>query len=384
MPKRQGTGGNKDETGGAGGPPEGEARGRAPATLRVLAADPCVKSRTALRKALEALGASCRCASSLTQARRALASGGFDLVILDREQADGDALDLVRQLAAAPNPVRCIVTSSRSNFDDVVQVMRSGALDFVAKPYRASEIAGRVIAAMETDRRLRESERKVRKLRRICRRLNTAREEVTRQVDVLCNDLVHAYQELADQMTSASLAGEFASLVRQDLDVEDLLRTTLEYLLRHTGHTNAAVFLPTGNHDFNLGAYVNYDIPRDTADVLLDHLADVIAPRFEHETGLHRMAGREDLAERLGEQAHWLDGRAVIVFSCRHEGDCLAVVALFRDKKHPFPDEVLPLLATVRDVFAHQLARVVRIHHRHRPHLEWPGFDVEDDRGLAA
>ena len=99
----------------------------------------------------------------------------------------------------------------------------------------------RLRAAADHTVRLRRGEKKVQRLKRICRRLNSARQDANRQLDVLCNDLVNAYQELADQMSRVSLASEFSSLIRQELDVESLLRTTLEYLLTKTGATNAAV-----------------------------------------------------------------------------------------------------------------------------------------------
>jgi hypothetical protein len=173
-------------------------------------------------------------------------------------------------------------------------------------------------------------------------------------------------------------------MVRQELDVENLLRSTLEYMLTRSGPTNAAVFLPTGQQDFNLGAYVNYDLPKETADVLLDHLADSLAPRLQQDTEIRRYDTREQLEARLGDVAGWLGDSSVVTFTCRDNGDCLAVVALFRDRRTGFSDELLQQLAVLRDIFGEQLARVVRIHHRHMPKDAWPGFDVEDDRGLAA
>ncbi|MDX2115550.1 MAG: response regulator [Planctomycetota bacterium] len=351
---------------------------------RVLAVDASPRARAELQHALGATGLSCDGAGSIAETREAIAARRYSIIVIDESQCDGSGLELVRELAGQDAAPRCIVTSSRNDFDGVVDVMRSGAIDFVAKPYRPAEIAARVLAAIEVVRKLRDSERRVQRLKRICKRLNSARREVAEQVDSLCSDLVSAYQELADQMSTATVASEFASIVRQELDVENLLRSTLEFLLRKTGPTNAAVFLPTAAHDFNLGAYVNYDVPRETADVLLDHLADVIAPRFEDLTEIRRLASREELADALGEGAAWLEDHTVLVFSCHSDGECLAVVALFRDHTKPFPDELVPVLEVIRDLFGKQLGRVIRIHHRHKPDLQWPGFDVEDDHGLAA
>ncbi|HBS29788.1 MAG TPA: hypothetical protein DEB06_10150 [Phycisphaerales bacterium] len=332
-------------------------------------------------------------AATLAEARVLLLSGSYDVVIVDEALPDGGGLELVRELAGdRARATCCVVVSDRADLAAAVDAMRSGAADFVTRPFQPAELSRRVAGAAERAGRTRDEQRRVERLKRICKRLNSAREEVSKQVDDLCNDLVTAYQDLADQMTSATMASEFTTIVRQELDVEALLRTTLEYLLNKTGPTNAAVFLPTGHDDYSLGAYVNYDVPRDTADVLLDHLADVIAPRFDQEREVRRFATAPELDEALGDDAQWLNDSALVVFACRDEdGDCLAVFALFRDRRNPFPDTTLAHLRVIRDIFGEQLDRVVRIHHRHTPDKQWPGFDVEeddhghaDDHGLAA
>jgi DNA-binding response OmpR family regulator len=350
----------------------------------VLAIDQDAQALKQIQTAMTAKGIACDTALGLVQARAAMEAGTYSVIVVDELQQDGSGLDLVRELSAGEGGPRLIVTSARPALEGAVEAIRCGASDFVAKPFKAAELVTRVEAALETARRLRDERRRVERLRRMCKRLNTAREEVSRQVDVLCNDLVHAYQELADQMGSVSLSCEFGSIVRQELDVESLLRSTLEFLLVKTGPTNAAIFLPTGNHDFSLGAYVNYDVPKDAADVLLDQLADTLAPRFEHQPEVEHFTRIADLNKRMGQEAPWLADSTAITFACRDGGDCLAVVALFRDRRNPFPEELLPQLAVIRDVFGEQLARVVRIHHRHLPKDTWPGFDVEDDRGMAA
>src|SRR5205807_1368176 len=133
-----------------------------------------------------------------------------------------------------------------------------------------------------------------------------ARHEITKQVSSMCGDLTNAYQDLSDQVTLLSTASEFNSLIRQELDVESLLRTALEFILAKTGPTNAAVFLPATSCDFSLGAYVNYDCPKEAADTLLESLAGIIAPKMEHEAGLKILNTPEEIDGAFGEGAHWL------------------------------------------------------------------------------
>lgn len=369
-------------------PAPGEPSGRPPALLGVcMASDAC----DCVERASAGIGGVFERAATLAEARVLMASGSYDVVILDDSLPDGCGFDLVREYALeAQAPVCFVVLSDRTDMDAAVEAMRNGAADFLSRPFAEAELSRRIAAAAERSRRLRDGQRRVERLKRICRRLNTAREEVSRQVDTLCNDLVTAYQDLADQMQHATMASEFSALVRQELDVESLLRTTLEYLLSKTGPTNAAVFLPTGHSDYSLGAYVNYDVPRDTADVLLDHLADIIAPRFEDEDRVRHFPDPEALRAVIDDDAAWLDDSAAVVFACRDsDADCLAVFCLFRDRRNPYSQAHLDQLLLIRDVFAEQLERVVRIHHRHTPEKQWPGFDIEgeneeDDRGLAA
>ncbi|HYE02727.1 MAG TPA: hypothetical protein VD963_05785 [Phycisphaerales bacterium] len=188
-------------------------------------------------------------------------------------------------------------------------------------------------------------------------------------------------------MNQATITQEFGGIIRRELDIESLLRATLEFILSRSGPTNAAVFLPTTSGDFTLGAYVNYDCPRDTADLLLDHLAGAVAPRLENATGILHLPTREAVASHLGDNAVWLGESGVVAAACRArpgqsdpKPECLAVLMLFRDVASQFPAGLLRELRTVTQLFAEQLARVVRIHHRHLPRDQWGALgDGESD-----
>ena len=110
----------------------------------------------------------------------------------------------------------------------------------------------------------------------------------------------------------------------------------LEFVLARSGPTNAAVFLPTTSGDYSLGAYVNYDCPKETVDMLLDHIANTVAPRFEKSPEIIQLADARKLDDFAGGDAAWLGESGVIGFACRHESEVLAIVMLFRDRLSPF------------------------------------------------
>lgn len=358
----------------------------APSRSTVLLVDANTAALDAARAALEAVGHTCVCARSLADARQAMARTDFEVAVIDTDVTGERGLTLVDEIHASGGATRTIVTSTRSALECAVEAMRHGAADFISKPAAPGDLVSRVVAAAELARRARAEQRRVARLERACRRLSAAREEVSRQVDVLCGDLANAYEEIAGQLSNTSVAAEFGAIAREELDVETLLRRTLEYLLKKVGPTNAAVFLPTGQDDFSLGAYVNYDVPRDTADVLLDHLADVLAPRIEGRAEMVRPANDPELREMLGEHAGWLDGSDLVTFACEHDGECLAIVALFRDRTRPLGNELDGTLDIIRRVFAMQMARVIKVHHRLSMHQDKPGFSVDgfDDAGDMA
>lgn len=315
-------------------------------------------------------------------------TGTIDLVIVDAELEGWErVVDAAKTAGAA-----VVLGVQKPSAQRMIDAMRLGVSDVLERGAKrlTPEIGERILALANGSRNLRLGEQRICDLRRLCRRLNASRREVVRQVDALCSDLLVAYQEIEAHMNQVNTATEFKGLIKGELDIEALLRTTLEFVLSRSGPTNAAVFLPTTSGDYSLGAYVNYDCPKDTCDVLLDHLANVIAPKFERTTGLINLTTPEQLERYIADDADWLNGSNVVGYACRHDNEVLAIFMLFRDRKSPFAQNVLDQVKTVGELFAAQLARVIHIHHRHLPKDKWgmmgdPNEGREDDYGdLAA
>ena len=258
---------------------------------------------------------------------------------------------------------RMVLASFTPSIEDAAEAMRVGMADLLVLDCPKREIARRIEAMVEAAQK---------------KRAKDAPKPLS---------LVPAKPVENDttDMDLVTVRAEFGVLARLELDVESLLRTTLEYVLHKIGPTNAAVFLPTAGQDFTLGAYVNYDCPKDCVDMLLDHVAAHVAPAIEADPNMRLHRGEEALDELMGEHAAWLTGCEAVTFAAEHDDEMLAAVALFRDDRDPFDTQTMRRLGVISDILAQQLARIIRVHHRHLPMDQWDGPEEQsEDPPMAA
>lgn len=346
--------------------------------LCVLVVSPNARVRRRIAELMGVDGRRLISARTCGEAQAGVERERVDLAVIDH-RVDGDGLELCAALTHCRVDLVGVVLADQPTMDDAVRAMRAGAADLIPTRTRREAMHERLEAAAAiAERRMRRSDR-VERLKGLCRQLNDARQEVSGHVGGLCNDLVDAYRDLSRQMADVTAASELNSLLRQELEVESLLRTMLEFVLAKVGSTNAAIFLPSSSGDYSLGAYVNYDCPRDSAEILLDHLANTMAPKFERQTTVLKTESRPDLEHVMGEDAEWLEDSTAMVVACEHEAETLAVILLFRDERKAFTPADERLLGLGAELFAGQLARVIRIHHRHLPREDWGKFDTESD-----
>jgi DNA-binding response OmpR family regulator len=317
----------------------------------------------------------CRHATCTAEARSALAGQPYDLVLIDLGLADGT--ELMRSLGDANPSTKTIAISEDRSAEAAIRALRNGAIDFVRIPDELDQLGDLVDSALAKSRVDQQREHRLTRLQRICGELNQARQEITDQVDTLCDELLAAYRETSEQLDTLEMATEFRTMLRQELDVEELLRTTLEYLLVKTGPTNAAVFLPDEQEGFDLGAYVNYDCPRDSVQFLLDHLCQAVCPQMVDESDIVLFDDAAEFSEWIGIEADFLAETQIMAFSCEHRGECLAIFVLFRRRDEAFAGSLPPVLDCLRTIFAEQLANVINIHHRAKP--SWPTDLHEED-----
>lgn len=318
------------------------------------------------------------CATSIESARSEMTRKRVEVLLVDPDSLTAAWRTFIEDAHRSASHLKTILVVKSESLQRTLDGMRSGAMDSVNIETELNNLGSRIDLAISRSRAEQKFQNKMARLKKVCKELNVVRHEVTEQVDSLCQELVTAYQDVADQVSEASMVTELRTLLRQELDVEDLLRTTLEFLLTKSGPTNAAVFLPDGTGYYNLGAYVNYDCPRESISVLLDHLCSAICPQMEGERDLVRFDDADQFADWIGMDPGIIDDSQVIAFTCHREGECLAVCVLFRSVTNPFSEELANILHLMRSIFAEQLARVIRIHNRLEP--QWPKEAVDDDR----
>lgn len=283
-----------------------------------------------------------------------------DVVLVASDDAGERWRTMARELQGE---FRMVLASFTPNLEDAAEAMRLGMADLLVLDRPKRELARRLASIIETAQQKRAA-------------------EAPKPLNLVPAKPVANEPADTDLVT---VRAEFGVLARLELDVESLLRTTLEYVLHKIGPTNAAVFLPTAGQDFTLGAYVNYDCPKDCVDMLLDHVAAHVAPAIEDDPNMRLHRGEEALDELMGEHAAWLTGCEAVTFAAEHEGEMLAAVALFRDDRDPFAPQTIRRLGVISEILAQQLARIIRVHHRHLPMDQWDGPEEQnEDPPMAA
>jgi DNA-binding response OmpR family regulator len=159
-----------------------------------------------------------------------LASGGrYDLIVLDLRLPEMNGLEVLRTLRDRGNTTPILVLTAQDAVDFKVQALRSGADDYVTKPFSFEELLARVEALGRRPKEIRSQVLRVGDLE-----LDMATREVTR-------------------------AGE-----RIDLTPKEY--TVLEYLMRHTGRVMSRTLITEYAWDYH------FDPGTNIVDVVINRL----------------------------------------------------------------------------------------------------------------
>jgi two-component system OmpR family response regulator len=159
-----------------------------------------------------------------------LASGGrYDLIVLDLRLPELNGLEVLRTLRDRGNTTPILVLTAQDAVDFKVQALRSGADDYVTKPFAFEELLARVEA--------------------LGRRPKEIRSPVLRVGDL----------ELDGETREVRRAGERIELTPKEY-------TVLEYLMRHAGRVMSRTLITEYAWDYH------FDPGTNIVDVVINRL----------------------------------------------------------------------------------------------------------------
>lgn len=119
---------------------------------RILAIDDESNIRRLLADELEQEGFRVATAATGEQGLALVDKERFDLVLVDLKLPGMSGIDVIRRIRRLPSPVDTIVITGHGNIDAAVQSMKLGALDFITKPFKLSELIPRIDQAVRQKR----------------------------------------------------------------------------------------------------------------------------------------------------------------------------------------------------------------------------------------
>lgn len=86
--------------------------------------------------------------TTIAEAKKVLATKNFDfeLLLLDRALPDGDGLEVLEYVQLHGREVFTLVLSAKSEVEDKIKGLNSGADDYIGKPFSWDELQARIVA----------------------------------------------------------------------------------------------------------------------------------------------------------------------------------------------------------------------------------------------
>lgn len=338
---------------------QGESTSSAVREILVVDSDP--RTSEVIRATGEGASLTVRAATSLDQAALEMKRRPADMVVVNLQVNDNQGLDLLRGLREQFPRTETVAFSRLQTPELCLGAWRAGATDMLLgiDPVEIKACLDRAAQRRAgRDQFMARHER----LRTVCRNLNKARHEISQQVNLLCHDLVRAYQDLAEQLNQTQTSGEFSLALGDEVEIESLMRRTMEWVLKKLGPVNAAVYLPDSEQNFTLGAYLNFDTNADS--MLIDVIGQTVVPQSAEGSTALLIEDDKTIHELFGDDGNMLAGRTWLGCGSFYHNECLAVIVVFRSRGEAIDPTWGPLLESVAPVLAEKIARSIRVYQR--------------------
>lgn len=122
-------------------------------STRILAVDDSPDTLEIVRRHLEKAGYSVSTAASVSEAVDSLSGGAFELVITDLKMPGHSGLDLVRWVRENLPEVEVMMITGYASLEGAVEAVKSGAEEYLAKPFTEEELLSAVRRALDARRR---------------------------------------------------------------------------------------------------------------------------------------------------------------------------------------------------------------------------------------
>jgi DNA-binding response OmpR family regulator len=116
--------------------------------MRLLIVEDNEELAELLAKGLQTAGYEADILSTVQEARSVLQTTFYAALILDLGLPDGDGLELLHEIRHRRNPIPVLVLTARGGLHDRVQGLRSGADDYLVKPFALEELIARLEAQL--------------------------------------------------------------------------------------------------------------------------------------------------------------------------------------------------------------------------------------------
>jgi DNA-binding response OmpR family regulator len=116
--------------------------------MRLLIVEDSEELAQLLANGLKSAGYDSDVLLTASDARAALSTTRYAAVILDLGLPDGDGLSILREIRQRDDPTPVLVLTARGSVDDRVGGLRSGADDYLVKPFAFEELVARLAALL--------------------------------------------------------------------------------------------------------------------------------------------------------------------------------------------------------------------------------------------